>query len=557
MDSFNEEHPFLLTALILIGGYIFLYFNLFSLPATPFHFLSGDATTYLFNARRMLRGEVIYRDFFQFTTPATEVFFLLLFKIAGVRAWIPNVVLIGLGLGIAWLMIVISKQVIPGRAAYLPAVLFLVVPFRGQLNPTHHWFSMLFVMAALTLLVEHASALRLVGAGTLCGVAMCFTQSTGLTAEVGLALFLLWAAWTGQMSWENFRTAQSYIWVPFGTVVVLFNAYFMIRAGFTNFVHDTVVFGLRYWPSGQSNTIRAFMTDMPASHPWYRSTALAIWASIYLLVPLIYILFFVRYRDEKEDRPAEAWDRLVLIAIMGAMLFLGVAASPTWPRLCTVAAPGVILFVWFLNSPGRLRVIRTTAIWAVAGVLALGECGGRLMAWRQTVRLPIGQVAVINPIQYEEVNFLLARTKPGDYFFGSNELNYLLDLRDPSPLPYVTASDYTRPQQVQQTIQGLEKHPVKYVYWPSILDMPPEDGHGPNHLRPLRAYLESHYQIVQTVEGDDFARSFWEKVSLSAPIPLPSLEPQPTQGQPGGAPAGTSSPARPLAAPLDAPARVP
>lgn len=555
MDPFNEDHPFLLTGLFLFGGYIFLYLSLFSLPATPFHFLPGDATTYLFNACRMLRGEVIYRDFFQFTPPATEVFYLTLFKIVGVRAWIPNVVLIGLGLAIAWLITVISKQVISGLAAYLPAALFLVIPFRSQLDPTHHWFSILFVMAALTLLVEHASALRLVGAGALCGVAMCFTQSTGLPAEVGLGLFLLWAALTGQMSWENFRTAQSYIWVPFGTVVLLFNAYFMIRAGFSTFVHDTIVFGLRYWPFGQWNTFRVFMTDMPTSHPWYRFPALAIWASVYLLVPLIYILFFVRYKDEKEEKSSEPWDRLVLIAIMGAMLFLGVAASPSWLRLCTVAAPGLILFVWFLNSPGRFRVVRTTAVWMVVAVLAIGECGERWLAWSQVVRLPIGEVAIFNPVQYEEVNFLLTHTKPGDYFFGNNELNYLLDLRDPSPLPYVTPSDYTRPQQVQQTIQGLVKHPVKYVYWPSILDMPPQDGLGANNLRPLRAYLESHYQIVKTVEGDDFARSFWEKVSLSAPIPLPPPVPSQPPGQSGGASGG--GPTGSHAAPLDTPAQVP
>src|SRR5690348_16569189 len=125
MDHFKEEHPFLLTGLILFGGYIFLYLSLFSLPAIPFRFAGGDAPTYLLNASRMLHGEVIYRDFFQFTPPATEVFYFLLFKIAGVRAWIPNMVLIGLGLGIAWLIIVISKPVLRGRAAYLPSVLFL------------------------------------------------------------------------------------------------------------------------------------------------------------------------------------------------------------------------------------------------------------------------------------------------------------------------------------------------------------------------------------------------------------------------------------------------
>lgn len=158
MGLFGEDQPVLLTALVLIGGFVFLYLNLLSLPATSYHFLPGDATICLFNVRRMLSGEVIYRDFFQFTPPAIEVFYFLLFGIFGVQAWIPDLVLIVLGLAIAWLVIVISKQVISGRAAYLPAVLFLVIPLRGRLDPTHHWFSILFVMAALALHSSHSSS---------------------------------------------------------------------------------------------------------------------------------------------------------------------------------------------------------------------------------------------------------------------------------------------------------------------------------------------------------------------------------------------------------------
>ncbi len=557
MDFFSKNRPWLLTTLILLGAFVYLYLNLFLLPGTPIHFLSPDATNYLFNAQRMHHGQVIYRDFFELTLPGTEVFYFILFKIFGSRAWIPNVTLLVLGLLLTYLMIFISRKVISGMAAYLPALLFLVIPFRSQLDATHHWFSTLFVMAAIALLVEQISALRLVSAAALCGVAMWFTQSSGILAMVGLALFLLWAAVTHQLSWGNFRTAQRYIWTPFAVVVVVFNAFFIFRGGFRTFFYDTFLFNFRYYSSQAGNSFHVYMTDMPAFHPWYRLPALALWGSIYLLVPLIYILFFVRYWDEKEDRPSEPWDRLVLIALMGAMLFLGVAPSPTWLRLCTVVAPGVILFVWFLNSPGRLHRIRVTAMWVIVIAIALGEWHGRFFGWRQEVNLPIGRVAVLNEVQYKEIKFLLDNTKPGDYFFGNNELNYLLDLRDPSPIPFVTASDYTRPEQIQETIEGIKKHPAKYVYWSSDLDMPPEAHQGQSHLAPLRAYLLAHYQRVKTIEGDDFARSFWERYDPSAPIPLPTPIPLPPPGQNGTSPGGASGQGNSRAAPLDTPAQVP
>jgi hypothetical protein len=547
MEFFSEDRPLPLTAVILVAGYLYLYLNLFVLPGIPIHFLTPDATNFLFNARRMQHGQVIYRDFFELTLPGTEVFYLFLFKIFGNRAWIPNVTLIVLGLSITYLMIAISRRVISGMAAYLPAVLFLVVPFRSQLDATHHWFSTLFIMWVLALLVNRISAVRLVAAGALCGVAACFTQSSGLLAAMGVTLFILWATMTHQLSWSNFRTAQGYIWAPFFIVLLLFNLYFIVRAGLRTFFYDTVLFNFRYFSSDIGNSFHVFMTDLPPFHPWYHVPALAIWASIYLLIPLVYILFFVRYWDEQEDGPSEPWDRLVLIAIMGAMLFLSVAASPSWLRLCMVSAPGLILFVWFLNFPGRLRTIRVTAMWVIVIAIALGEWHGRAFGWKKQVNLPIGRMVVLNQVQYQEIQFLLDHTKPGDYFFGNNELNYLLDLRDPSPAPFVTSTEYTRPEQVQQTIQGLEKHPVKYVYWPSILDMPPEAGQSAGHLAPLRTYLQSHYQIVKTIEGDDFARSFMEKINVSAPIPLPP------PGQTGDSHSGAGS----QAAPLDTPAQVP
>lgn len=557
MDSFRENRPLLLTTLILVGAFVYLYLNLFILPATPIHFLSTDATNFLFNAQRMHHGKVIYRDFFELTFPGTEVFYFVLFKIFGSRAWIPNLTLIVLGLLLTYLIISISRKVISGMAAYLPAVLFVVIPFRSQPDATHHWFSTLFVMAAIAVLVDRISALRLVGAAALCGVAMWFTQSSGFLAMVGLALFLLWAAMTRQLSWRNFRTAQWYVWSAFVIVVVVLNGYFIIRAGFRTFFYDTFLFNFRYYSSQAGNSFHVYMTDMPPFHPWYRMPALALWGSIYLLVPLIYILFFVRYWDEKEDRATEPWDRLVLIALMGAMLFLSVAPSPTWLRLCTVAAPGVILFVWFLNSAGRFRQIRVTAMWIIVIAIALSEWHGRFFGWRQVVNLPIGRMAMLDRTQYEETRFLLDHTKPGDYFFGDEEMNYLLDLRDPSPIPFVTSNDYTRPEQVQQTIDGLKKHPAKYVYWSSDLDMPPAAGQGQSHLAPLRAYLKANYQHVKTIEGDDFARSFWERYNPLAPIPLPPPTPLPPPRQNESSAAGASGQSNSLGGPPGAPAQGP
>ena len=82
----------------LPGAAVFLLGVLFT-PAGASRFISGDVTVYLLNAARMLEGQAIYKDFFQYTTPGTELVYLSLFKAFGARAWVPNLVVILLGSG--------------------------------------------------------------------------------------------------------------------------------------------------------------------------------------------------------------------------------------------------------------------------------------------------------------------------------------------------------------------------------------------------------------------------------------------------------------------------
>ncbi|MEJ2009800.1 MAG: hypothetical protein P8Z30_16875 [Acidobacteriota bacterium] len=380
----------------MAGGFLFLYLNLFYLNV-PVH-LHGDNSAYLFNARRMLDGQVMYRDFFQHGMPATEVLYFLFFKILGLRAWIPNAVLIFLGLSLAGLMTIISRKVIPGRAVFLPAVLFLVIPFYSQPGAANLWFSVLFVMAAICLLIDHITALGLVGAGLLCGVATCFSMSRGVAAEIGLAAFLVWAVFKKVFTWYDCRRAQVYLWAPFFVIIAGFNAYFAFAGGLGAFLRDTVASGFGYWFSTSWSSFHVYMTDVPQYHPWFRLPDLIVWLAVYLLIPLIYILFFVRYWDEKEDFPDEPWERVMLLLFVGLALFLGVIKAPTWVRLCTISPPAIIVFVWYFCFRGPLQKIRTcskrpsqaSTSSAAPGLAICSSCGTRHVWPARQLQTPFG-----------------------------------------------------------------------------------------------------------------------------------------------------------------------
>src|SRR5579864_578948 len=155
---------------------LFVYLQVFILPGTP-RLATGDQAIYLHHAARMLDGQLIYRDYDHFTFPGTDVLYMALFRLFGVRAWIPQAMLIVVGVSMVWLILFISRKLLTGSVVYLPAALFVVLPFSSYLDATHHWFSIVAVTAALAVLLEARTCMRLLGAGALIGVATFFTQS--------------------------------------------------------------------------------------------------------------------------------------------------------------------------------------------------------------------------------------------------------------------------------------------------------------------------------------------------------------------------------------------
>src|SRR5205814_7356603 len=112
--------------------------------------------------------------------------------------------------------------------------------------------------------------------------------------------------------------------------------------------------------------------ELPPYHAWYKP-ALLIWIGIHLLVPLIYILFFVRWWREERNYPHVSWDRLMLVAVVGLFLFIGIAPAASYLRLCTASCPAFILFVWFARWPGRLERGILRCLWMLALTLMFVE----------------------------------------------------------------------------------------------------------------------------------------------------------------------------------------
>jgi hypothetical protein len=154
----------------------------------------GDEAVLLNGAERMLHGEVLYKDFFEFLPPGGFVLTAWWFTAAGVSVWSARLLGVLTVTGVACFTYLASRQA--SRNAPLSA--FLVIGWfllpQGYLLPqlSHHWFTTLFSMmacwAALAGLQQKPRGLwGAVLAGAMEGAAVMVTPTCGALAWLAAA----------------------------------------------------------------------------------------------------------------------------------------------------------------------------------------------------------------------------------------------------------------------------------------------------------------------------------------------------------------------------------
>jgi hypothetical protein len=499
----------------------FLYLNLFLFSGTPF-WGGVDQHMFILGAMRMRDGEVIYRDFFQFLFPGTETVFLAFLKVFGLRAWIPNLLLLFLGLGLVWTLVKVAEKVVSSKGALLAGLLFLTTVYRTELDASNHWFSTLAIMLALMTVMDRRSRPRWIAAGALCGVSSFFNSAEGVFAILGFTAFLFWETRDKRKEWRDFRASNAWLFGSFLATVAALNSYFIWKAGWNRFFWCTVVFVLKYYHELQgANGPSVYMSDIAFGSPSFREVfKLGIILFVYVLVPFTYLLFVLAYRREKKLRPAFNASGLVLLNCLGLFLALGILPAPSRFRLCGVSPPAFIILAWLVDSRRRLDRALRALLWLAALCLAILEPLGRQVAWRGIVESPTGRVAVPSPDEWDKYSWLARHTHPGEYIFETfdSDVYVMFDLRDPGEVPWLSPDAYTRPEQVLNMVSGLERHHVQLILWTTYLDLDPANTPG-DSLAPLRAYLHQHYHPVK------YFPDLYEAWVRDEPPPRPRAEP--------------------------------
>ena len=124
------------------------------------------------------------------------------------------------------------------------------------------------------------------------------------------------------------------------------------------------------------------------------------------------------------------------------------------------------------------------------------------------VHLPGGN-ALFPDDDGEEASWLVEHTRPGDSFFEVANTRFYapLELRNPTPVDVLGATDMTLPQWVDEVVEGLEVHKTDYILWGSETEIRAVTGGehlSSDHLEPLRSYMRKHFvRVVVFRSGEE------------------------------------------------------
>ena len=499
-------------ALGFVLAFAYLYLLLFVPLRTPIDVGIGDDRLFLGEAMRILDGQTIYRDFFEFYLPGADLFYALLFRIFGVRAWIPNVCLLGLGMGLVWTGIVLSRKLVSGAASILPGLLFLWIAYKRYLDAVPHWYAILLIMIATAVLIEERSPTRLTIAGTLTGLATCFAQHHGAFAAAGFAAFVLWEGRRDADGWRIISGREAWLLLPFGAIVAACVAYFASEAGFDAFFSSTIVFPLKYWSyvdvnRWSENTAIKIGSQVLRHHfPQLRQSLVA------LLVPGIYLAAIAGYLRYATASPSKQWRCIILLSTVGLATFVSVLNAASYWRLATVSLPAFVVAVWIVER--GLGVKGVIALWAITLGFMIKDIRYAQTSWTTFLDTPSGRVALVADDPVSLYQWLASNTHPGEYVFEADEwdIYFWFDLRNPTRLHRWYPNGFTRPEQLNGSIEDLEARKPRLIVWGTDLDWP-EKASPNDYLEPGREYIRSHYRNVGTFVDNYGARAFvWERM---------------------------------------------
>ena len=495
-----------------ICAFAFLYTQLFQLPFTPIYF-DGDVMIPVTDAMRMLDGQTIYRDFFQFVTPGTEVVYAFLFSVFGAKVYVINTVILLLGMAQVGLIWFFSRKLLTGYAVFLPATIFLTVGFRlFGIDGSYRIFSSVFGLAAVAVVMRAQTHRNLMIAGFLCGVSSFFGQQRGVLVVGAILSFLLSRHISSGFQLRKCFIDGVSISAAFLLTILATQSYFVWQAGIDNYYLSVFAFVAEHYRHDPMNRLSAYMSEIPAFHIYMAgnsilSTAFSYLRAnfatyfYYLLIPPIYVIFLIwRWLTGSATLDKARNEVLWLLWFSGIFLAIGVAA-PTAGRLYQIAIPGLVILV-FLLSRVNLFVRVSPVVLSLLAVLGCSYVLQRQITSKYSLQMPAGECSFLNESAYSRYKWIGENTRPGDLLYEAHHPDFYFpfQLKNPTRMSLIRDNEYTPQSQVDSVVLALKQTRPKYIVWPDGWSKDADKRQAGDHLESLSAFIQQKYRKLNVFQ---------------------------------------------------------
>ncbi len=472
------------------------------LAALPRNLSGADESYLLYEAKRILDGEVMYRDISQFVSPGAWWAMAGLYGLFGASIDTARLSMAVLHGGIVATVVSIcgALGVRPGlRAAAAVAYVALGPPVWPYASP--HWLSTLLML--LMLVVALRAPQRTFGLGVLVGLLVAVQQHKGAVTGLGVAglLALAWLIARRNPAMRQPARALLGAWLRLGlgaaAVVLPVTLYLLATAGVAPVYRHLIELPMIYRTSNYT--------------PWGHVLGLTPYSTpivpaVLKYLPLVFLVPALRLAVGLwRRREIAALRARLLLAGFGAIAVASVAYFPDYIHLSFIAPFALIAAadtaergLTALRQPGWLQPA-AGAVVASAVLIAAGLELGRVMTFTRhafpfTHDTPFGRVAFATEREIELIErarTLMAESGSDELFSYPSYVGIYLTTGGRNPTPYQWLQPgFHQAQDFAAVVAALDARRVPLVVM-NVFAQPTD---------PIVVYVKAHYDVVDMGE---------------------------------------------------------
>lgn len=244
--EYKRLMPYLVAFLLFVLT-IYLPFHLISYLGNGSNWDEGIA---IYGAKRILDGQVLYRDFFDIVTPFTDYIVAIAYWFFGTSLKVARLTIVianGLAVVILWFT---SLRIIKNKfMMFIPSVIMIGYSSR-YFSVSHHWFALDGIILTLFLTIkctldDHRINVKWIIPGIATAFVFLTMQSTGLALYGMLVIFIAWYFRYRDGSLKDAAKSFGYLSMGFFVPVLFVFVLFYLAGALNPMLYDLFI-----WPWG-------------------------------------------------------------------------------------------------------------------------------------------------------------------------------------------------------------------------------------------------------------------------------------------------------------------